>query len=708
MAPDIVQASHFRVLQVSSLLFLLLLFLLLLIPLALSNHPAGTAIGLLVFVLTFCLPGYLLLTLLTRLPAAARTLLSPVFGVVSITTAYDIFARASVPAYFPYLVVVLAAAGTILVAREIISAPAFFPWSLRGYDTIMAGSAVALALAPLFWRSGRFSDGEFVFYGPAGQDHLFHLTLLQRLLHYVPPDNFMISGLRAPVYHYFDDLALALILRMQSALHLGAIDLFDLYYRCYPIFVYFLIGALAYRTGKQLLGTARAGTLSVLLLLGAGGLGCFFGVLQTAVHAAHSTAMRMSFFSEWATWDGIDAIRPLVHRPAHYHSLLICLAAINVLILPERSRRNWLVAGLLLGLMAGFNFTLAAIFGIAAVLGSLLLFLRRKRDEAGDLAWLALFIFIGSLPVNAAMLLSGFHDVSPGFPFRGPNLEFPSTVWGAVLGRVIPHSLVPWASLIMFPVVAYGVKLFGIRAMKRIDLGGERHRGMAMVFAIAFVLSFMIGTFFPYQGVGGIAIVFLQPTLWILGLFALHPVDAWLDRHRGSWRSVALWGMLGLTWMQALGAFNFSSKAAFGQDSVQAMRDIRLAAAADDVVAYSSVLTERPIWGYADASTNFSIMAMTGLDGYFSSQTYSISFAVPGLSGSSPSEVLAQARGLYERRRDDVSSFLQGNLGDAGSARLVRDHVRWIVVSGDAMKGISSSTTPWRKTGEVVVFRLPQ
>src|SRR5208282_5652963 len=99
---------------------------------------------------------------------------------------------------------------------------------------------------------------------------------------------------------------------------------------------------------------------------------------------------------------------------------------------PERSRRDWLLAGLLLGLMAGFNFTLAATFGIAAVLGALTLLLQRRQNEARDLVWLALFIFIGSLPVTGAMLFSGFHEVAPGFPFRGPNLEFPATIWGSL------------------------------------------------------------------------------------------------------------------------------------------------------------------------------------------------------------------------------------------------------------------------------------
>jgi hypothetical protein len=691
-------ARPFAFLQASLLILLLVLF-----PLALSNNPGGEISGILVLGVLFFFPGYLLLSLLGRLPGSFRILLSPVFGIVSITTGYDIFARASMAARFPCLVVLLSVAGIIVFAVERRSSPSW--WAVEMYEAVLAGGAVALSVAPLFWRSGRFSDGEFVFYGPAGQDQLYHMTLLQRLLHHVPPDNFMVSGLRPSVYHYFDDLALALIVRAQNTLHLHGTDLFDLYYRCYPILVYFLLGALAYWAGRQLLGTARGGILSVLLLLGTGGLGWFFGVLQAAAHVSQLVTMRAVLFSDWTSWDGVGSMLPLVHRPAHYNGLLICLAAVNLLLRSERSRRDWLLAGLLLGLMAGFNFTLAATFGVAAVAGGLVLLLQHRRNEAGDLGWLALFIFIGSLPVNATMFLSGFHNMAPGFPFRGPNLEFPTAIWAALLGRMMPLVLIPWVSLIVFPVVAYGVKLFGIGALARLDIGGERHRGVAMLFAITFILSFVIGTFFPYQGMAP-GIIFLQPTLWILGLFSLRPIHAWLERNRGSWRPVLLWAILGLTWVQALAAFNFSCKAAFGRDTARALQDIRLSAASDDVVAYPSGLILRAIWGPPRESTNFAIMAMTGLDGYFSSEPYSKFAAVPGLTGRNSADVLAQAERLYQQRRNDAESFIKGDIDDAGSARLAKDHVRWIVVSGDALRGSSSSALPWRKTSEIAVYRL--
>jgi hypothetical protein len=335
--------------------------------------------------------------------------------------------------------------------------------------------------------------------------------------------------------------------------------------------------------------------------------------------------------------------------------------------------------------------------------------LQRKQREASDLAWFALFIFIGSLPATAGMISSGFHNPAIGFPFRGPNLEFPVAIWGQFLRRMTPAALVPWASLIVFPIVAYGVKLFGFRAMLRFDLSEERRRGIAAVFAIAFALSFVIGTFFPLQGVAGIAIVFLQPTLWILGLFALNPIHAWLERNRLSWRPLALGGSLVVTWLQALGAFNFATKITFDQDTAQALQDVRLAAGSDDVVAYlPSDITEKPILGTSRESTNFAIMAMTGLDGYFSSESYTIFSAVPGLSGPNSDAVFAQAKRLSDQRRDDIESFVKGDITNAVSARLAKDHVRWIVVSGDAMQEISSSATPWRKTREIAVYKFSQ
>lgn len=684
-----------------------LLPILLLVPLALANDRIGLLSGFLILAFLFFFGGYAFLALLRISHGPLRLFLSPVFGIVTLVTAFDVSARLSIEVPFLYVAAVFSLIGVVLFVRSLkqIAAPGF--WKPEDLHAILAGCLVTLAVAFLYWRSGRFSGADFVFYGPAGQDPLFHVTLLQRLLHHVPADNFIVSGLRAPIYHYFDDLTLAFLLSAQHALHFPRTDVFDLYYRCYPTLLYFLLGVLAYRVGRQLLGRAIGGVLSTLVLLGAGGVGWLLGALQTASHASHLAALRAGLFSEWTSWNGVDVILPLVHRPAHYHSLLICLAAITLLFQFQRSRRDWIAAGLLLGLMAGFNFTLAATFGISAVGGVILLWLQRRKDDSLDLAWLACFVLIGSLPVVASMLLSGFHSQSPGFPFRGPNLEFTTELWGPFLRRMLPGVLIPLAALLLFPILAYGVRLFGVTRMMRADLGEPRHRSLATLLAIVFVLSFVIGVFFPFKGLGGVAVIFIQPTLWILGLFSLVPLMAWLGRAKGAFWPVALWAVLAIAWVQTLGAYNLGRKAVFSRETVNVLREIHSSAPADDVVAYvPNGLTEVPVLGRQTETTSFSTTAFTGLDGYVSNESYSTAFAVPGLHGHDDADVLAQAEQIYRQRRDDVQSFLTGSITEAARGRFTKDHVCWIAASDSALKDVSPALAPWRKTPDMALFKL--
>jgi hypothetical protein len=237
------------------------------------------------------------------------------------------------------------------------------------------------------------------------------------------------------------------------------------------------------------------------------------------------------------------------------------------------------------------------------------------------------------------------------------------------------------------------------------DLGDERHRGLALCLAVAFLISFVVGTFFPYQGLPQ-PFIFLQPTVLILGLFSLRGISAWLGHVQTNWRGIVVWGVLGLTWMQVLLAFNFAFEETFSRNAVSALHELRASAQPDDVLAYLPAdVTQKGVWSYTQQSTNFSIMAITGLDGYFSSKPYSIFNAVPGLKGS-PAEVLAEAERLYLQRRTDIDSFINGDISAAASERLANDHVRWIVVSGDAIQKISSPCTPWRKTRDLVIYSL--
>jgi hypothetical protein len=170
---------------------------------------------------------------------------------------------------------------------------------------------------------------------------------------------------------------------------------------------------------------------------------------------------------------------------------------------------------------------------------------------------------------------------------------------------------------------------------------------------------------------------------------------------------LAVCGLLAVTWVQALASFNFSHELTFDQQTVRVFREMESSAAPDDVVAYlPSTETQRGILGPTEASTNFATTAMTGLDGYFCTESYSEAFAVPGMKGQTRAEVLAQAERFYQHRRELVESFLAGDI--AASTELAQDHVAWVVAEGEALPAVSRSLKPWRKTGEIAVYRIPQ
>src|SRR6185312_5018842 len=85
------------------LLTLTLLPILLLVPLALANDRIGLLSGFLILGFVFSFGGYAFLTLLGISQGPLRLFLSPVFGIVTLVTAFDVSARLSIGISFLYV-----------------------------------------------------------------------------------------------------------------------------------------------------------------------------------------------------------------------------------------------------------------------------------------------------------------------------------------------------------------------------------------------------------------------------------------------------------------------------------------------------------------------------------------------------------------------------------------------------------------------------
>lgn len=99
---EVVQNSRQNKFVLHQFAVFILLVMLLVLPVVLSDAPRGAVLGILCFVLLFFFPGYLLLSL-GNLPNGLYWLLSVIFGIASITTAFDLFARASMSSFFSIL-----------------------------------------------------------------------------------------------------------------------------------------------------------------------------------------------------------------------------------------------------------------------------------------------------------------------------------------------------------------------------------------------------------------------------------------------------------------------------------------------------------------------------------------------------------------------------------------------------------------------------
>jgi hypothetical protein len=133
-----------------------------------------------------------------------------VFGLGFITSAYDLLARVGGTIMFGLLLSALTLGGIVFAIAGIVPGSAPRRHQEVNGEMALAGLATPLVIAPLFWNSGRLNGDEIDFFGPVGQSGFMHLTLVQRLMHHVPPDNFVVAGLSPPFYHYYGDQAFAL------------------------------------------------------------------------------------------------------------------------------------------------------------------------------------------------------------------------------------------------------------------------------------------------------------------------------------------------------------------------------------------------------------------------------------------------------------------------------------------------------------------
>lgn len=558
---------------------------------------------------------------------------------------------------------------------------------------IVTGVAVMLIVGSVFYFSGRMEQDGLVFYGPMARDPIYHLALLQRLHIHVPADNFVVSGFPAPSYHFFNDVGLDLLGR---GFFTWLPDL-DVFFRLYPSAMLFALGLLAYWIPARLCASRRAGLIGAALVLFGGDLSWPLGLAQSIKAAAHPAALTDKLFTPWIFWDPITQIYSLVHRPAYYNGVLMFLAGLACIAGRQRSLRvAWAIAGVIWGLMAGFNYTFAAVTGVSVVIAAAYYVLRRRSETAISLALCAGAVALGSVPANC-FIVPSLTGSGEGSHF---SLEFGVLVLAAysnLLGFLHVGGLVLAAAVVIFVVVAYGLKLAAVWAIPRAK--GFRFAASlpaATVVLAVIAVSVALGLLAKSSDGAALNLILLQPSGPLLALFATLPIVVWTRRGQGLIRPVTISIFLLIGPVQAGLAFELGYKAVLTDDYVIALRQIAHEADPQDVIAFlPESFPTTPILGAAPASNNFYLAAITGLRNYYTTEAYT------ARESGRPDGLV-----IYEDRTAIVRKFLSGTASRDDVERLRRDGVRWVVLPEQVGFAAPSGARVWARGARWTIYRL--
>lgn len=212
------------------------------------------------------------------------------------------------------------------------------------------------------------------------------------------------------------------------------------------------------------------------------------------------------------------------------------------------------------------------------------------------------------------------------------------------------------------------------------------------------IISLSLGLLFSMGGFvgGGNNLMFLQPSGWMLALFAVPPIVAWVQRGSSNFRSILAAILLLIGAVHDFATFNFGHRVGLGRDFVEALSEMRQMSQPDDVVVYwPEQVSSQPVLGHTSDANNFYVLAFTGLRAYYSAAAYTERLSAP-----------TRGRAIYEERASAMERIINGTADAQLIGRLNSDGVRWVVIAGPPPARLPPNVIDWRSTPDFTILCL--
>lgn len=353
--------------------------------------------------------------------------------------------------------------------------------------------------------SGIIQDGNLVFWSAHGHDGAWHIALMEEIKNGWPFQNPVLAGERLVNYHFFSDIAPAIISKFTP------LSNFDLYFRIFPFLSSLFLGASAFFLTKKLTKSFSASIWATIFTYFAGS----FGFILTYIK--NKTIGGESIF--WATQPQSASGNP----PQIMSDFLLLAAIYFVLVFLEQKDRhkkfvNFVICVVLLGTISSFKiYAGVVLLGAISIVGVWELIKNRKTEllilsiVSGILA---LILYLPNASNSTSFLI-----FEPWWYIRTMIVE-PSRLnlldWELRRQTYIYES--NWKRVIWLEGMGFIIFFFGNLGMRFLGLWEfiKTHN----IIKVIIVLSLLFPLLFLQKGVASNTSQFLQYFILLFGILA--------------------------------------------------------------------------------------------------------------------------------------------------------------------------------------------
>lgn len=193
-------------------------------------------------------------------------------GIVAFTT-FTLISYILIVLKIPVLIIPILIASISLVWKNFIKAIRALKFNLNK-KTVIVLSVFIIGITgqlAVISPSGRLINGDLVFWSSHGHDGMWHIALMEEIKRGWPFQNPVFAGEKLINYHFFSDVAPAIIAKYTKVSDL------DLYFRIFPFLYSLFLGASAYYLTKKITKSFSASIWAVIFTYFAGSFGYIIG-----------------------------------------------------------------------------------------------------------------------------------------------------------------------------------------------------------------------------------------------------------------------------------------------------------------------------------------------------------------------------------------------------------------------------------------------